>query len=101
MKNPPAATAPIIKCAGNAHVGRLAGSIAHALRGGGRAELHAIGPNAVNQAIKASAAACAFLAQEGCRLIMWPEFFEAVAGDSRLTGIALHYELTRGVENEN
>lgn len=98
--NQPPPPGPILKCGGSTQVSAAAGSIAHALREHGRAELHAVGASAVNQAVKASAVAGLFLERDGLGLVMWPEFFQLdIDGESR-TGIAFHYTATKATNNQ-
>ena len=72
--------------------GKVAGAIAGMIREGRLPEVQAIGPRAVNQAIKAVAIARIFLAEEGIELICIPEFIEVIKDDQAQSAIKLSVE---------
>lgn len=69
---------PEYRVTSKTEVQKLAGAIAHALRESGKCEVNAIGPAAVNQAIKACATARGYTASAGIDLIIIPCFDSAV-----------------------
>lgn len=66
-----------------------AGAIAHGIRSDGVAEVHVIGPRAVNQAVKAIAIARSYLASSGIDAYFVPGFaaVRIEGGDEERTGI--------------
>ena len=70
----------------------LAGAIAATIREGELPDVQAIGPHAVNQAIKAVALARRFLAEEDIDIICVPEFIEVMIGDEERTAVRLAVE---------
>ena len=82
----------LLKVASNSNVSALAGALAGTIREMGYAELQAIGPAAVNQAVKASAIARGFLAPQGYDLVCVPGFVDIMVGGEERTGIKLRVE---------
>lgn len=66
----------IIRVASATEVRAVAGAIAGMIREEGRVEVQAIGPQAVNQAVKGAAIARNFLAPEAVELAFIPRFVE-------------------------
>lgn len=66
----------IIKVRGISRTSAVAGAIAGVFRKHRRAEVQAIGANAVNQAVKAMALAKRYLAQDGIIVVFSPEFVD-------------------------
>ncbi len=65
-----------MKVAATSNPRAVAGAVANAVRENTRAELQAIGPKAVNQAIKAIAIARGYVASNGIDLVCIPIFTE-------------------------
>lgn len=70
----------------------LAGAIAGSLRERGKAECHAIGAGAVNQAVKGIAIARGFAATSGTDVICVPFFFDSDIDGRETTGIGFRIE---------
>jgi stage V sporulation protein S len=70
--------------------GATAGAIAHGVRECGEAEIQAIGPRAVNQAIKAIAVARGYVAASGIDLYCVPSFTSIVVVESEPAKTAIH-----------
>lgn len=66
-----------------------AGALANTIREQGQAEIHVIGPKAVNQAIKAVAIARGYLASSGIDLILVPSFVDVTIDGEPRTAIKL------------
>ncbi len=64
----------VIKVSGKSRTTAVAGAIAGVVRETRRAEVQAIGAGAVNQAIKAVAIACGYLAEDGIEAVCIPSF---------------------------
>ena len=83
----------LLKVASWSIPGKVAGAIAGVIRNGKLPEVQAIGPLAVNQAIKAVAVARSYLAEEDIELICIPELMEVIVGeDLERTAIKLTVE---------
>jgi len=67
--------------------GAVAGAIANSIREFGEAEVQAIGPRAVNQAVKAMAIARGYLATSAVDLYFTPEFSSVSISDEERTAI--------------
>lgn len=65
----------------------VAGAIAALLRQGGAVEVQAIGPHAVNQAVKALAVARSYLEQDRLDLITAPSFVKLALHDEERTAV--------------
>jgi len=79
----------ILKVSSSSSPNMVAGAIAGAVRESGRAELHAVGAGATNQAVKAVAIAGSFFREEGLMLLCRPDFIEVKIGDVDRTAIRL------------
>lgn len=79
----------ILKVSSSSGPNMVAGAIAGAVRESGRAELHAVGAGATNQAVKAIAIADSFFREEGMMLLCQPGFIEVKIGDVDRTAIRL------------
>ena len=79
----------ILKVSSSSSPNLVAGAIAGAVRESGRAELHAVGAGATNQAVKAVAIAGSFFREEGLMLLCRPDFIEVKIGDVDRTAIRL------------
>jgi len=82
----------ILKVAAKSRSTAVAGAIAGVIRETGRAEVQAIGAGAVNQAVKAVAIACGYLAEDGIQIVCIPAFTEVMIGDQERTAIKLIVE---------
>ena len=81
-----------IKVAGSSKVNKVAGSIAIALRDKDLIDIQAIGPNAVNQAVKAIATARGILTPKGLDLVCVPTYIMIKVEDGERTGISFRIE---------
>lgn len=63
-----------MKVRSNTGVNQLAGAIACEIRESGKVELQAIGPAAVNQAVKAVIVARSYLIPQGISIVIEPSF---------------------------
>ena len=82
----------ILKVAARPRPTAVAGAIAGVIRDGKVAEAQAIGPLAVNQAVKAVAIARGYLAEDGIDVICIPAFVEVTIDDQERTAIKLTVE---------
>jgi stage V sporulation protein S len=82
----------ILKVAARSRSTAVAGAIAGVIRDGNTAEVQAIGPLAVNQAVKAVAIARTYLAEDGIDVICIPAFTEVMIDDLERTAIKLTVE---------
>jgi stage V sporulation protein S len=74
----------LLRVAGSTPTNRIAGAIAHMVRGSGFAEVQAIGAAAISQAIKGAAVARIFLSSEGVDLVCVPAFADVtIDGEAR------------------
>ncbi|SEI68859.1 stage V sporulation protein S [Deinococcus reticulitermitis] len=77
-------TPEVLKVSGDSRPNAVAGAVAALLRAHGRVEVQAIGPAAVNQAVKALAIARGYLAEDGLDLSAQPAFVKLeVEGEER------------------
>lgn len=70
----------------------VAGALAGVLREKGTAELQAVGAGALNQAVKAVAIACGFVAPSGIDLVCVPAFADIEIDGEERTAIKLIIE---------
>lgn len=77
----------VLKIASTSEASLAAGAVANTFREEGMAELQAIGPKAVNQAVKCIAIARGYLAPSGVDLYFVPSFVEVDINDETRTGI--------------
>jgi len=82
----------IIKVAHDSRTKLVAGSIAHAVRQTGRAEVQAIGAGALNQSIKALTYAIEYLAEDGINAICIPSRTMVMINGQARTAIRLIIE---------
>jgi stage V sporulation protein S len=78
---------PLLKVSARSRPSAVAGAIAGVVRVAQRAEVHAIGAGATNQAVKALAIARAYLAADGIDMVCVPEFVDVVIGEEERTAI--------------
>lgn len=79
----------ILKISSKSNPNSVAGAIAGVIKSGGKAELHAIGAGALNQAVKAVAIARGFVAPEGVNLVCIPAFMDVEVEEEERTGVKL------------
>lgn len=79
----------LIKVATTSRPTAVAGAIAAAVREDNEAKVQAIGPLAVNQAMKAIAVARGYLALDGLTIVCIPTFTEVAVDEGRRTAIKL------------
>lgn len=77
----------VLKIASTSVASQAAGAVANTFREEGVAELQAIGPKAVNQAVKCIAIARGYMAPSGVDLYFIPSFVEVDVSDDTRTGI--------------
>lgn len=82
----------ILRVAAKSRPTAVAGAIAGTVRESKRAEVQAIGAQAVNQAVKAVAIARGYLALDGLDIICIPTFTEVMIEDQERTAIKLIVE---------
>jgi len=83
---------PTLRVSAQSRPNAVAGAVAALLRSEGSAELQAIGPQAVNQAVKSLAIARSFLREDGLDLIAVPGFVRVEVADEERT--AMHFRVT-------
>ena len=81
-----------MKVASTSNPRAVAGAVANSVREGAHAEVQAIGPKAVNQAIKAIAIARGYVASNGIDLICVPAFTEVEIDGSPRSAIKFTIE---------
>jgi stage V sporulation protein S len=77
----------VLKIAATSEASSAAGAVANTFREEGMAELQAIGPKAVNQAVKCIAIARGYVASSGVDLFFTPAFVDVQLNDETRTGI--------------
>lgn len=82
----------ILKVSARSRSTAVAGAIAGVIRDGKVADVQAIGPFAVNQAVKAVAIARGYLAEEDIDVICIPAFVEVMIEDQERTAVKLTVE---------
>ena len=80
----------IIKVAATSRTSAVAGAIAGIFREQQFANVQAIGASAVNQAVKALALACNYLAEDGYDVVCIPEFVDVEIDGNVRTAIRLN-----------
>lgn len=70
----------------------VAGAMAGVVRSQGAVEVQVVGAGALNQAIKAVAIACGYVASSGIDLVCVPEFADITINGERRTAIRLRIE---------
>lgn len=81
----------MLKVSSTSNPGATAGAIANGIRERGEAQLQAIGPRAVNQAVKAVAIARGYLAASGVDLYFIPAFSNVLIEEQEKT--AIHFAI--------
>ena len=82
----------IIKVSARSRTTAVAGAIAGTMRDHHHAEVQAIGPNAVNQAIKAIVITRSYLASDGMDIVCIPEFVTIDINGKERTAVRLVIE---------
>ncbi|HFD40655.1 MAG TPA: stage V sporulation protein S [Anaerolineae bacterium] len=85
-------TTKLLRVAGNSSPNHVAGAIAGQVREGRQVALQAIGPIAVNQAVKSIAVARDYLVPEGIDIVCLPEFVDVPVNGKTLTAIRFDVE---------
>jgi stage V sporulation protein S len=70
----------------------VAGAMAGVVRSQGAVEVQVVGAGALNQAIKAVAIACGYVAASGIELVCIPEFADIIIDGEKRTAIRLRVE---------
>lgn len=81
--------AEILKVSSTSDPSATAGALANTIREEGMAELQAIGPKAVNQAVKAITIARGYMAPSGVDLVFLPSFVDVKIDDENKTAMRL------------
>ena len=81
--------AEILKVSSTSDPSATAGALANTIREEGVAELQAIGPKAVNQAVKAITIARGYMAPSGVDLIFVPSFVDVKIDDENKTAMRM------------
>lgn len=87
-----------LRISGTSDPGRVAGAIIGILRDSDHCELSAIGPNAVNQSVKAIAIARGFAASVDQELVCVPTFMNVTISGEEKTAIKFVVEAHDGAE---
>lgn len=80
----------VLRVSGTSRPNAVAGAIAALLRSEGTVELQAIGPQAVNQAVKALAIARGYIRDDGLDLSTVPSFVTLELHDQERTALRFH-----------
>lgn len=80
----------VLRVSGTSRPNAVAGAIAALLRSEGQVEVQAIGPQAVNQAVKALAIARGYIAEDGLDLTTAPSFVTLELHDEERTALRFH-----------
>lgn len=80
----------VLRVSGHSRPNSVAGAVAALLRSEGRLEVQAIGPQAVNQAVKALAIARSYVEEDGIDLIAAPSFVTLELHDEERTALRFH-----------
>lgn len=81
--------AEILKVSSTSDPSATAGALANTIREEGTAELQAIGPKAVNQAVKAVTIARGYMAPSGVDLVFLPSFVDVKIDEENKTAMRL------------
>lgn len=90
----------LIKVSGNSRTSAVAGAIAGVIREHGRAEVQAIGSQAVNQAVKALALARRYLKRDTLEILVIPEFVDINIEEKVRTAIRFTVESRPGTPED-
>ena len=83
----------VLRVSASSDPGAAAGAIANGIRECGSAEIHVIGPRAVNQAIKAIAIARGYVAPSGLDLYCSPSFSSVRIADGEEEKTSIHLDI--------
>ncbi|EYB67744.1 stage V sporulation protein S [Deinococcus phoenicis] len=84
-----------LRVSGKSRPNSVAGAVAALLRSQGQVEVHAIGPAAVNQAVKALAIARGYLEGDGLDLTVQPAFVKLDVADEERTALTFRVQGVR------
>ena len=87
----------LIKVSGSSRTSAVAGAIAGVVRDHQRAEVQAIGAQAVNQAVKSLALARRYLQRDNLEIVVTPEFVEISIEEKIRTAIRFTVEIRQNV----
>ncbi len=87
VKNAKGVSVETLRVSGKSRPNSVAGAIAALLRTQGEVEVQAIGPTAVNQAVKAIAIAKGYIAPDNLDLVMQPAFVKLELGSEERTAL--------------
>jgi len=87
----------LIKVSGTSRTSAVAGAIAGVIRDYQRAEVQAIGAQAVNQAVKSLALARRYLQRDSIDIVIFPEFVEITIEEKIRTAIRFTVEIRERV----
>ncbi|MBF6613530.1 MAG: stage V sporulation protein S [Chloroflexi bacterium] len=90
----------VLKVAAQSHPNAIAGAIAGIIRSRGHVEIQAIGPGAINQAIKAVAVARGYLRPDCIEIGFIPSFFEVTIGGQERTAMRLLVEVHTAIAQD-
>ncbi len=93
--------AEILKVSSTSDPSATAGALANTIREEGVAELQAIGPKAVNQAVKAITIARGYMAPSGVDLIFVPSFVDVVIDEENKTAMRMEVRTRLPFQPEN
>ena len=77
----------VLRVSGSSRPNSVAGAVAALLRSEGEVEIQAIGPHAVNQAVKAIAIARSYISEEGLDLVTQPSFVKLELQNEERTAV--------------
>lgn len=77
----------VLRVSGSSRPNSVAGAVAALLRSEGEVEIQAIGPLAVNQAVKAIAIARSYISEEGLDLVTQPSFVKLELQNEERTAV--------------
>lgn len=80
----------VLRVSGHSRPNSVAGAIAALLRSEGQVEIQAIGPQAVNQAVKSLAIARGYVEDDGLDLVSAPSFVTLELHDEERTALRFH-----------
>lgn len=83
----------LIRVSNDSRPALVAGAIANIVRNTGSARVRAMGPNAVNQAVKSLIVAKQYLADESVRIVFSPSFVDMVIDREYRTAILFTVEV--------
>ncbi len=88
----------VLRVSGHSRPNAVAGAIAALLRAQGEVEMQAIGPQAVNQAVKSLAIARGYVEEDNLDLIAAPSFVTLELHDEERTALRFHVRAVARVD---